>query len=153
MNSSDGVRALSRFVEWLLSFFQDTVSSLIEMLSGGQTGSALNWLMRSWKSLFMLFLLAGMVLNVVIYFARWRPHWWWLARRRPVVDDALLAKKKKTASSGKRIKPSTIVPKRQSASPKSGGDASDLFSDSADSLFGESEDGIMEVQKKQRRSR
>lgn len=148
MNNSQGVKALSRFVEWLLGFFQDAVRGMIEMLTGGQTGGALNWLMKSWKSLFILLILTGTVLNVAIYFARWKPHWWWFARRRPVVDDALLAKR--SSRSGKHPKPSTIVPKRQSADRKTAVATPDLFRDSADSLFDEDSDELMEVHKKQR---
>ncbi|MBQ9408613.1 MAG: hypothetical protein IJU28_04380 [Clostridia bacterium] len=155
MNSSEGVKALSRFVEWLLSFYQSAVNSLIEMLTGGHTDSALTWLMKSWKSLFILIVIAGTALNITVYFVRWKPHWWWFAKRRMVVDDALLARRKpaKSASPARR-KPSTIVPRKDSAqslqlSTKA---PSPLFKDDADSLFDDPGDELMEVHTKKRKS-
>ncbi len=143
VNSTDGVKALSRFVEWILSFYQDALNGMIDMLTSGETDGALSWLMKSWKSLFVLLIVAGLVLNIVIYFARWKPHWWWFAKRRPVVSDALLMTKKKNSVSDRRVKPSTIVPKRQTAiSPQP-----DLFQDGADSLFGDAADQLMETHK------
>ena len=157
MNNSEGVKSLSRFVEWILSFFQDAVNSLFDMLSGGQTDSALMWLMKSWKGLFMLLLFSGIALNIVIYFVRWKPHWWWFAKKRMVVNDELISKRKKNAVFGEprpKAKPSTIVPRKDDAqSLKLSTIApSPLFKDSTDSMFGEAEGELMEVHPKKRRT-
>lgn len=157
MNSSEGVKGLSRFVEWILSFYQDAVNSLIEMFGGRQTDSALLWLMKSWKGLFLLLLIGGIALNIVIYFVRWKPHWWWFAKKRMVVSDELVRKRDKTSASGQahpRVRASTIVPRKDEAqSLKLSTIApAPLFKDSADSLFDEAEGELMEVHPKKHKS-
>ena len=118
MNSSEGVSLLSRFVEWILSFYQSAVNGLIGIFSGSGAGSALSWLMRSWKSLFAFLLISGVIANIVIYVIRWKPHWWWFAKKRMVVNDELLQRRGKGKKSAKpaaarpAAKPSTIVPRK-----------------------------------------
>lgn len=155
MSSSEGVKALSRFVEWLLSFYQSAVNSLIDMLTGGQTDSALTWLMKSWKSLFLLIVIIGVALNITVYFMRWKPHWWWFAKRRMIVDDALLNRKKpRAAAQSQRRKPSTIVPRKDSAQNLQLNTLapSPMFKDDSDSLFDDAADKLMEVHTKKRKS-
>ena len=155
MSSSEGVKALSRFVEWLLSFYQSAVNGLIDMLTGGHTDSALAWLMKSWKSLFILIVIVGTALNITIYFMRWKPHWWWFAKRRMIVNDELLSRRKPRASvASARKKPSTIVPRRDSAQSLqlSTLAPSPLFKEDSDSLFDNAGDELMEVHKKKRKS-
>ena len=162
MNSSGGVKFLSRFVEWLLSFYQDAVDGLIDMLTGGQTDGALMWLMKSWKSLFLLLLIGGIVLNVIIYFVRWKPHWWWFAKKRLVVNDELLDRR--SAAAKPRRKPSTIVPRKDAAeslklstiAPSPAGkplksESPTLFTDDTDDLFDDPSGELMELHTKKRK--
>ena len=151
MNSSGGVKFLSRFVEWLLSFYQDAVDGLIDMLTGGQTDGALMWLMKSWKSLFLLLLIGGIVLNVIIYFVRWKPHWWWFAKKRMVVDDALVEKKQKRAADpAPARKPSTYIPKRIEAAPAHKAPARGSLTDDGD-LMATDGDDLMRPHKSKKR--
>lgn len=149
MNSSSGVSFLSSIVTWLLGFYQDAVHGIIEMLTGGQTEGLLMWLMKSWKSLFVMLVLGGIAVNVVVYVIRWKPYWWWFAKKRMVVNDELLGKRSKARTASKKpyraheAKPSTIVPRKDAAlslslstiAPKREEGADDLFSDGTDDLL------------------
>ena len=119
MSGAGIVKLLSYFLEWLLSYYQDTVEGIITMLSSGQTDGALMWLMKSWKSLFIALIVCGIILNIVIFVARWKPYWWWFAKKRMIVDDALVEKRKKTSvhtNSSTAVKPSTYIPRRVNTS-------------------------------------
>ncbi len=107
------------------ALFQDFFDAALNLVSGSpMEGSLLNWLFKSWKPLLALLILGGIAANIIVYFARWKPHWWWFAKKRMVVDDALISKGKGKKVSAKKAdrsrkaaisKPSTIVPRKDAA--------------------------------------
>ena len=150
MSGAGIVKLLSYFLEWLLSYYQDTVEGIITMLSSGQTDGALMWLMKSWKSLFIALIVCGIILNIVIFVARWKPYWWWFAKKRMIVNDELLNKRKKSkknTTSHKRPArtPSTIVRRKDASQtlqlstiapvPARKTTAKSLFEEDADELL------------------
>ncbi len=148
---SSGISFIGRAEEWLLSWFQYIVDSVISTLSGGTGSGFLNWLSTSWPALLAFFLIAGTALNIIIYVIRWRPHWWMFAKKRMIIDESLLEPEKRRRSRSHNAgtlsrRPSTLVPRRESSTK------SRLTRDEA--LFDPDEDeDLMEIQASKNKKR
>ena len=141
---------LSDAFHGVLDWFQYIVNSIISFITGeGSSGGLIILILSHWKGLLVLALLIGTLINLLIYVARWKPHWWWFAKKRMVVNDELLGKRSKARTASKKpyraheAKPSTIVPRKDAAlslslstiAPKREEGADDLFSDGTDDLL------------------
>ena len=67
---------LKGLASWVLKLFN---------LSGGF--SPLKFLADNWLQLLVLFLIIGVVTDVLIWLIRWRPHWVWFHKKRVVIND------------------------------------------------------------------
>ena len=118
---------LSDAFHGVLDWFQYIVNGIISFITGeGSSGGLISLILSHWKGLLVLALLVGTLINLLIYVARWKPHWWWFAKKRMIVNDELVRPKghKSAASSPSPArKPSTIVPKRLPASARANGSA------------------------------
>ena len=65
----------------LLRWMRTLFGSLLNLLQGDDSGM-LAWVSRHWIPLAALLLIAGLVLDAVIYMARWRPQYVWRTRMR-----------------------------------------------------------------------
>ncbi len=145
MSSSSTISFFSRLVEGVLGWFQQLVNQFVNAASNNSGRLLSGFLSAGWKGLLVILLVGGVVLNIVIYIQRWKPHWWWFAKKRMVVDDGLVQQRKKpapgahSAAAGKAStpKPSTYIPKR--VRPQTNGKTKDRQPDAAD----EEEDDFM----------
>ena len=95
-----------KIIETVLSWFRYLFNGCVSLFTGTEGGSLIRWLSSSWIYLLVFLLIAGIVLNLVIYMIRWRPHWWWFGKKRMVIDDVLLTPRKKK-------KPSAAIKKQE----------------------------------------
>ena len=121
-------------LEIMLSWFRALMSGVWSLFTGSSGGSLLSWLSGSWKSLLVILLTIGVVMDVIVYLLRWRPFWWWFRKKRMVVDDAILEPNAPLPSSrrqapARRVQPSTRIPRRDSDVQRERDDAGkdDLF--------------------------
>ncbi len=105
-------------LEIMLSWFRALMNGVWSLFTGSGGGSLLSWLSGSWKSLLVILLTIGVVMDVVVYLLRWRPFWWWFRKKRMVVDDAILEPSAplpsaRRPSPSRRVQPSTRIPRRE----------------------------------------
>ena len=67
---------LKGLASWVLKLFN---------LSGGF--SPLKFLADHWLQLLILFLVIGVVVDLLVWLIRWRPHWVWLHKKRVIIND------------------------------------------------------------------
>lgn len=67
---------LKGLASWVLKLFN---------LSGGF--SPLKFLANNWKHLLIIFLIAGVALDILVWLLRWRPHWIWFRKKRVIIND------------------------------------------------------------------
>lgn len=67
---------LKGLASWVLKLFN---------LSGGF--SPLKFLADNWLQLLVLLLVIGVVLDLLVWLLRWRPHWVWFRKKRVVIND------------------------------------------------------------------
>ena len=67
---------LKGLASWVLKLFN---------LSGGF--SPLKFLADHWLQLLIIFLVIGVVVDLLVWLIRWRPHWVWLHKKRVIIND------------------------------------------------------------------
>ena len=67
---------LKGLASWVLRLFN---------LSGGF--SPLKFLADNWLKLLIFFLILGVVLDLLVWLIRWRPHWVWFRKKRVIIND------------------------------------------------------------------
>lgn len=68
---------LKGLASWVLKLFN----------LAGSGGSPLLWLSNNWLKLLILFLVAGVVIDWLVWMIRWRPYWIWMHKKRIIVND------------------------------------------------------------------
>lgn len=69
---------LKGIANWILGLFD---------LAGTSAFSPLQWLSDNWKMMLITLLIAGVVIDVLVWLLRWRPHWVWFNKKRIVIHD------------------------------------------------------------------
>lgn len=69
---------LKSLARWVLGLFD---------LAGLNAFSPLEWLSEHWLSMLVFLLIAGVVIDLLVWLARWRPYWVWFNKKRIVIDD------------------------------------------------------------------
>lgn len=69
---------LKGVANWILGLFN---------LAGSGGFSPLAWLSENWLQLLIVLLVAGVVIDVIVWLLRWRPHWVWFNKKRIVIND------------------------------------------------------------------
>lgn len=67
---------LKGFAGWVLKLFN---------LSAGF--SPLEFLANNWLKLLIFFLILGVVVDLLVWLIRWRPHWVWFRKKRVIIND------------------------------------------------------------------
>lgn len=67
---------LKGLASWVLKLFN---------LSGGV--SPLKFLANNWLKLLVFFLILGVVIDLLVWLIRWRPHWVWFHKTRVIIND------------------------------------------------------------------
>ena len=77
------------FVSTMLGWLKGLANWVLRLfnLAGNSGVSPLLWLSENWAKLLVLFLLLGVVIDVVIWLVRWRPYWVWFRKERVIVND------------------------------------------------------------------
>lgn len=79
------------FVTAMLSWMRYIASNIAKMLRGG-TGAGggsllLRWFRGNWLGILIFLIVAGLVLDFLIWMIRWRPYWLWFRKKRVLLDD------------------------------------------------------------------
>lgn len=69
---------LKRLASWVLGLFH---------LAGSSGFSPLKWLSEHWLGMLIVLLVAGVVIDFLVWILRWRPYWIWFNKKRIVIDD------------------------------------------------------------------
>ena len=77
----------SAIVDAMLSWLKGVASWFLKLfnLSGGF--SPLKFLANNWKQLLIIFLIVGVVVDLLVWLVRWRPHWIWFRKKRVIIND------------------------------------------------------------------
>lgn len=69
---------LKSLARWVLGLFD---------LAGLNAFSPIEWLSQHWMSMLLFLLVAGVVIDLLVWLIRWRPYWVWFRKKRIVIDD------------------------------------------------------------------
>lgn len=69
---------LKGLARWVLGLFD---------LAGLNAFSPIEYLSRHWMSMLLFLLVAGVVIDLLVWLIRWRPYWVWFRKKRIVIDD------------------------------------------------------------------
>ena len=104
---------LKGLANWVLKLFN----------LAGSGGNPLLWLSENWLKLLIVLLIAGVVIDWLVWMIRWRPYWVWFRKKRIIVNDERLLRGEKLdkedyeAMMEKEYEvPSTVVRRRKGAS-------------------------------------
>ena len=114
------------WMRWLTSWFWSIFNS------GGTSGGFLGWFTDHWVSLAVFLIIAGAIIDWLIWMIRWRPYWLWL-RKRQIIYEEVPEKQEQKRS-------------RRTASVRS---SSDLSEEISDPFASTGEDPYAPVQPKQ----
>ena len=103
---------LKALANWVLKLFN----------LAGSGGNPLLWLSENWLKLLIILLVAGVVLDWLVWMIRWRPYWVWFRKKRIIVNDERLLKGEEldeedfeTMMEQRYVVPSTVVRRKPSA--------------------------------------
>ena len=71
---------LKGLANWVLKLFN----------LAGSGGNPLLWLSENWLKLLIVLLVAGVVIDWLVWMIRWRPYWVWFKKKRIIVNDERL---------------------------------------------------------------
>ena len=77
------------WMRWLTSWFWNIVNS------GGTGGGFLRWFADNWVSLTVFLIVAGVIVDWLVWMIRWRPYWLWLRKRQYIYEEVSVPSKKK----------------------------------------------------------
>lgn len=86
----------------------------------GSGGNPLLWLSENWLKLLIVLLVAGVVLDWLVWMIRWRPYWVWFKKKRIIVNDERFLEDEDYADDDdmlmqqQYVVPSTVVKRRGS---------------------------------------
>ena len=69
---------LKGVASWILGLFD---------MAGTSAFSPLKWLSDNWQLMLVVLLAAGIIIDVLVWLLRWRPHWVWFNKKRIVIND------------------------------------------------------------------
>jgi len=74
-------------VNAMLGWLKGLASWVLKLFNLSSGFSPLKFLADNWLQLLLFFLLLGVLLDLVIWLIRWRPHWVWFRKKRVVIND------------------------------------------------------------------
>lgn len=77
------------WMRWLTSWFWSIANST------GNSGGFLGWFSGNWKSLAVFLIVAGVIVDWIIWMIRWRPYWIWTRKRQIIYEEVPERKKKR----------------------------------------------------------
>lgn len=101
---------LKGLANWVLKLFN----------LAGSGGNPLLWLSENWLKLLIVLLVAGVVLDWLVWMIRWRPYWVWFKKKRIIVNDERFLEDEDIDNDDedvvmdqKYVVPSTVVKRRK----------------------------------------
>lgn len=106
-----------RFVEFVFGWVKVIADGLWGVFSGtGKAGGGfLKWIGEHWLPLLAVMLVAGIVIDWLVWIVRWRPYWLWFRKKRRVYDEQELdetyaePKKKEAPARRPRLTPRPVA--------------------------------------------
>ena len=84
------------WMRWLTGWFWDIANS------GGTGGGFLSWFSDHWLGLAVFLIIAGVIVDWLIWMIRWRPYWLWLRKRQIIYGEVPVRKKTASRQKGKK---------------------------------------------------
>lgn len=75
------------WMRWLTSWFWSIANS------EGTSGGFLLWFSDHWVSLAVFLIIAGAIIDWLIWMIRWRPYWLWLRKRQIIYEEVPVVKR------------------------------------------------------------
>ena len=69
------------WMRWLTSWFWNILNS------GESGGGLLRWFSDHWLGLALFLIVAGIIIDWLIWMIRWRPYWLWLRKRQIIYEE------------------------------------------------------------------
>lgn len=85
-NFSDSfIKGMLGWIRWIAS----SIANLFQSGSGHSSGdmSAITWFADNWIKLLIALIVVGVVVDWLVWMARWRPYWVWFRRRRILLNN------------------------------------------------------------------
>ena len=79
------------WMRWVTGWFWGILNS------GGMSGGFLNWFADNWLRIAILLIIAGVVVDWLVWMIRWRPHWLWFRKRQIIYEEVPVRKKSRPA--------------------------------------------------------
>ena len=81
------------WMRWLTGWFWSIANS------GATGGGFLRWFADHWVSLAVFLIIAGVIIDWLIWMIRWRPYWLWLRKRQIIYEEVPVRKKSRAPKS------------------------------------------------------
>lgn len=85
------------WMRWITGWFWNIINS------GESGGGFLRWFSDHWVGLALFLIIAGVIVDWLIWMIRWRPYWLWLRKRQIIYEEVPVRKapSRKTAKQSK----------------------------------------------------
>ena len=77
------------WMRWLTSWFWNIANSQ------GGSGGFLRWFGDNWASLAVFLIVAGVIIDWIVWMIRWRPYWIWTRKRQIIYEEMPKRRKKR----------------------------------------------------------
>ena len=92
---------IQNLIEALLSWIRLMSNWVWDFLQADMGGGFLGWFKGHWRSLALTLIIAGVIIDWLIWMIRWRPYWLWLRKRQIIYEDVPSEKTNKGGTAAK----------------------------------------------------
>jgi len=79
------------FIKGMLGWIRWIASSIANLFQSGSSTSGstsfLSWFAGNWVKILLILIVIGVVVDWIVWLARWRPYWVWFRKRRILLDN------------------------------------------------------------------
>lgn len=83
------VEIMLSWTRWLTGWFWNVINS------DGLSNGFLSWFANNWVGLAVFLIVAGAIVDWLIWMIRWRPYWLWLRKRQIIYEDVPVRRKRR----------------------------------------------------------
>lgn len=76
-----------KLVEVMLSWMRLVVDWFWSVFRTGAPSGLSKWFASSWKGIVVVLIVAGMVIDWLVWMIRWRPYWLWFRKKQIIYED------------------------------------------------------------------